>query len=160
MSELKLRPPKEKSKERKPRKPASLPRTSSGQAESAATQANPKRARQAPPLQDYYPLPRTGCGPAGRRRYRKKLGGLYTGFCRGKQELQKGADARRPGSFVVLGAFYALKMKVTSELPALTEKHIAEALDVFQGVPALARARVQPDARHGPGGRRGGEPED
>src|SRR5207253_2598330 len=68
---------------------------------------------------------------------------------RGKQKLQKRADALRPGGFVVLGAFDALVVQAVTELPAFFEEHVAEFLDFLHDARAFARSDVQPDVRAG-----------
>src|SRR5260370_31900764 len=73
--------------------------------------------------------------------------GLYSGLARGIQELQKRADAPRPGRFVVLRAFNDLVMQIVAELPAFFEQHVAKLLDLRNNARTFARADVEPDAR-------------
>src|SRR4029077_15788670 len=75
--------------------------------------------------------------------------GLYSGFARGIQKLQKRADAGGPGRLVSLGAFDALVVQVALELPALCEEDVAEFLDLRNDARTFTRADIQPNARPG-----------
>src|SRR5271166_862879 len=76
-----------------------------------------------------------------------KMRGLYPCLAHGKQELQKGADARRPGRLVVLAALHTLVVQVAIKLPAFAKQNVAEALHVIHNARSLARADIQPNAR-------------
>src|ERR1700740_203473 len=90
----------------------------------------------------------------------EKLRGLYTCSARGKEELQEGADALRPGGFVVLCAFDALVMQIPFGLPALADEYVAEALDIVHNTRPFASADIQPDPRKRARGRGGGKSQD
>jgi hypothetical protein len=47
-----------------------------------------------------------------------KLRGLYLCLTGGKQKLEEGADALRPGCLIVLGALHAFVVQITPKLPA------------------------------------------
>src|SRR5260221_4793867 len=81
------------------------------------------------------------------RPYGREYRGLYCGLRCGIQELQERADALGPGSFVVLGAFYALVIEVFAGLPAFLQEDVAILLDVLNDAGAFLRADVEPDAR-------------
>src|SRR4029077_6806473 len=72
--------------------------------------------------------------------------GLYSGFARGIQKLQKRADAGGPGQLVMLGAFDALVVQVALELPALCEEDVAEFLDLRNDARTFTSANVEPNS--------------
>jgi hypothetical protein len=69
------------------------------------------------------------------------------GLAGSEKELQEGADALRPGCFVVLAAPDLFVMQIAAFLPAPLPQNIAHFPRVRSGVHTLLSAGVEPYAR-------------